>query len=67
MGFYTEVKLFPLDVGTFDLTTLAPQIDALVADAQFPEDVASDMKQLLDEEEAGLALDSGSIIDLSGM
>lgn len=64
MSFYTHVKLFPLDVGTFDLPTLAPQIDALVADAQFPEDVASDIKQLLDEEEVGFSLDSGSVIDL---
>jgi hypothetical protein len=66
MSFYTHVKLFPLDAGTFDLPTLAPRIDALVADAQLPEDVASDIKQLLDEEEVGFSLDSHSIIDLMG-
>lgn len=66
MSFYTHVRLFPLDVGTFDLPTLAPQIDALVAAAQLHEDVASDIKQLLDKEEVGFSLDSFSIIDLIG-
>ena len=64
MSFYTQVRLFPLDVGTFDLSALSSQIDTVVAAAQFPEDVASDIKQLLDEEEVGFALDSRSVIDL---
>lgn len=36
MSFYTHVKLYPLDAGAFDLPTLGPQIDALLADAGAP-------------------------------
>ncbi len=64
MSFYTQVKLFQLDVRDFDIPALSERIDTIVRDEQMHEDVAADIRQLLADEEVGFSLDSRSVIAL---
>lgn len=64
MSCSTHVRLFELDADVFDQSEVAPKIDMLVGQAQLPEDVAADLKDLFFKGEAYIALEYQSIIQL---